>query len=302
MTAIEKAKDNNGKFYLDSIRILPDSPTYNYGIGAAKAVDTIEGAGKNNNALIAILENLIYNPHIELFDALQDPPAGSPLAAAVKMHPDIIMSVDLFADDIFYYYFAKLMRIPNIYGITNTSEIETELRKFAQILKNNDIKGFIADLPDITVMPIFQLIKTKLMQFNVSKQRIDEIESNISQLTVEYNNIFYKVVEDYKNTIIPVHFRDEISKVFNNPVSINGYDYDLDFFGGIISLDFIHPTRTGYAMIANLFIDALNQYYSTDITPIDLAKVAGNDPLSKENLAKLSINYEQCKEQLLEVK
>ncbi len=52
-------------------------------------------------------------------------------------------------------------------------------------------------------------------------------------------------------------------------------------FGGIFSLDGIHPTNTGYAILANATIDVINAAFpgSPAIPKVDLNVVASADPL-----------------------
>ena len=40
--------------------------------------------------------------------------------------------------------------------------------------------------------------------------------------------------------------------------------------GGILSFDGIHPSNTGYALIAYAFINAINEAYGTSIPQVDL--------------------------------
>jgi GDSL-like Lipase/Acylhydrolase len=56
-----------------------------------------------------------------------------------------------------------------------------------------------------------------------------------------------------------------------------------DFLGGLFSLDAIHPTRTGYALLANAFIHALHLRFDTRIPRVDLVQVAVEDPLVFSN-------------------
>ena len=55
-------------------------------------------------------------------------------------------------------------------------------------------------------------------------------------------------------------------------------DLTATFLGGVFSLDGIHPSRTGNALIANAFIDVLNTRFGETIPPVDTAKVARKDP------------------------
>ncbi len=51
------------------------------------------------------------------------------------------------------------------------------------------------------------------------------------------------------------------------------------FLGGLFSLDAVHPTRTGYAVLANAFIHAIKLRFGARIPAVDLAQVAAQDPL-----------------------
>jgi hypothetical protein len=56
-------------------------------------------------------------------------------------------------------------------------------------------------------------------------------------------------------------------------------DVDTRYLGGIFSLDGIHPTATGNALLANAFIDAINQRFGESIPHVNLARVESRDPL-----------------------
>ncbi|MCA9770831.1 MAG: IPT/TIG domain-containing protein [Myxococcales bacterium] len=64
-------------------------------------------------------------------------------------------------------------------------------------------------------------------------------------------------------------------------------DGDLDVylheFGGVRSLDGLHLTSTGYAFLANIFIERMNATLGTHVPEIDLAGVFAEDPLAPCN-------------------
>jgi lysophospholipase L1-like esterase len=51
------------------------------------------------------------------------------------------------------------------------------------------------------------------------------------------------------------------------------------FLGGLFSLDGIHPSNTGYAILTNEFIDTLNSKLHTDIAPVSVEEITKTDPL-----------------------
>lgn len=59
----------------------------------------------------------------------------------------------------------------------------------------------------------------------------------------------------------------------------NGRRLTTGFLGGIFSLDGFHPTNTGAAATANLFIRTMNREFSTGIPPVNVNAVAKQDPL-----------------------
>jgi lysophospholipase L1-like esterase len=74
---------------------------------------------------------------------------------------------------------------------------------------------------------------------------------------------------------------------FFDRVRAEGVDLDGDlvpdvttgYLGGLFSLDGIHPTRTGNALIANEFIDAINRRFGEAIPTVNVARVAASDRL-----------------------
>jgi lysophospholipase L1-like esterase len=57
-------------------------------------------------------------------------------------------------------------------------------------------------------------------------------------------------------------------------------DLTTRYLGGLFSLDGIHPSRTGHAVIANLFLDAINARFGESIRPADVARIARRDRLA----------------------
>jgi hypothetical protein len=60
---------------------------------------------------------------------------------------------------------------------------------------------------------------------------------------------------------------------------VGGRKLTANFLGGIVALDFIHPTNTGYALLANEILKAINAGYGTNFPLVDLNAVFASDPL-----------------------
>ena len=64
-----------------------------------------------------------------------------------------------------------------------------------------------------------------------------------------------------------------------NGITVNGIKGTTSFLGGAFSLDGIHPTNTGYAVVANAFIDTMNKAFGKTIPDVNLVPIAAADPL-----------------------
>lgn len=75
---------------------------------------------------------------------------------------------------------------------------------------------------------------------------------------------------------------------FFNGVKANGYSiagekYTADYIsGGLFSLDGVHPSSRGYAIVANEFIKIMNSKYGMSVPYVDISKIPGiPSPLGK---------------------
>jgi lysophospholipase L1-like esterase len=73
-------------------------------------------------------------------------------------------------------------------------------------------------------------------------------------------------------------------------MTINGYTGTATFLGGFFALDGIHPTNTGYAVVANKFIDTMNAAINTKIPDVALGPVAAADPFWPPNLVPHAVS------------
>ena len=89
--------------------------------------------------------------------------------------------------------------------------------------------------------------------------------------TVQANVVAYnKVISDQATatgaTLVDINAL--FATVASSGLTINGYTGTNTFLGGFFSLDGIHPTNTGYAVVANTFIDAMNAAFKTTIAEV----------------------------------
>src|SRR5215469_7484170 len=105
------------------------------------------------------------------------------------------------------------------------------------------------------------------------------VRSNVTA----YNQVISQQAQSVGATLVDINAL--FAKVASQGATINGYTGTFSFLGGIFSLDGIHPTNTGYALVANTFIDTMNSSIGTKIPDVNLSAVAAADPLWPPNIA-----------------
>jgi len=110
-----------------------------------------------------------------------------------------------------------------------------------------------------------------------------QVRTRVSAFNAEIAAAIAETEQAHGVTIAPVDMFAIFDRLEASGVDLNGdgvQDLDTHYLGGIFSLDGIHPTRTGNALIANAFIDAINARFGESIPHVDVGRVATRDPLA----------------------
>ncbi len=108
--------------------------------------------------------------------------------------------------------------------------------------------------------------------------------ATVQQTIQLYNAVIQQQVAAVGGTVVDIN--TALTQIRNSPPTINGYTPSFAFLGGFFSLDGVHPTDTGYALLANIFIDRMNAALGTKIADVDVGAIAATDPLFPPNLPK----------------
>lgn len=100
----------------------------------------------------------------------------------------------------------------------------------------------------------------------LSKDEIAEIK-----VAVDAYNASIKSIAEAKGLAF-VDANAVMSQVFNGGIRYGNYHLSASYVvGGAFSLDGVHPSARGYALIANKFVEAINAKYGSTFKPLDLA-------------------------------
>ena len=107
----------------------------------------------------------------------------------------------------------------------------------------------------------------------------DALASQVSALNTSYNTAIAAAAKQTGAALVDIN--TPFTALAANPGSVvPGHCCTLQYGGGFFSLDGLHPSNTGYAVIANLFIAQMNASYGTSIPLVNVAQVYATDPFA----------------------
>lgn len=96
----------------------------------------------------------------------------------------------------------------------------------------------------------------------------DEVAA-ISARVAEFNQVIRAVATETGSALVDINAT--FSEVVAEGLEVGGVEFTTDYLsGGIFSLDGVHPTPLGYAVTANIWIEAVNETFGADIPSVDL--------------------------------
>ncbi len=116
---------------------------------------------------------------------------------------------------------------------------------------------------------------------------LDPDEINTAKTTTaDFNTTIAAVVNKYSDRFVLVNINKFFNTVraadFAGGTVINGVRFFTSYLtGGLFSLDGIHPTSQGQAVVANQFLAAINAKFGSNFSMIDVAAVPGSLILAK---------------------
>lgn len=229
-------------------------------------------------------------------------PAGSPFlvsqaACALVLEPTTVI-VSIGSNDVLQ---SLTLGAPP----TSPAVFQTNYHLLMEALSLTQANIVVANVPDVTLLPF--LVNSTAFEhqcgvplpagvsyvvpslaaptFNICTTNIPVTQAEVSSLqalVTEYNTIINSEVAAHNKgnvsaTVVDIH--SVLNTLSTNGYTLPGIHLTTAFLGGLFSLDGIHPTNTGYAILANAFINSINGTLNTRIPLVNIQTVATHDPL-----------------------
>jgi hypothetical protein len=246
----------------------------NVAVGGEKIAEVVNGPTDVKGVIALAIEEPAQP------DLSQRPP--SQLAWAERLKPDVVLSTDLYINDL----------VPAIFDsdtdfvfedITPKAEFMAAAQEFLARISVAAMQVFLGNGLHMDFVERVQFLRASLARQGKTQAEIDARVAMFNAIIDDYNAAFAELARPYPNVHI-VDLARLADEFIHEGRMVAGHKLTTDHFGGLVSLDDFHPTRTGYALIANEYIAAINQALGTQIPAVDVDAVYAGDPFSPEHL------------------
>jgi lysophospholipase L1-like esterase len=277
---------------LASLREDPDILPHDLAVGGAVIHDVIYGGGANKRIDIAFLENLVYYPRASLTEMFLTPEIGSQLEVAEAQHPTLIMITDLFANDMAPAVFKE--GLPDMSKATTLASFQSDIQVLLARLSATGAEAFIGNLGHPISLPWLKEKVKVLKHQGYTQAQIDQMMVEIETMVDQYTGALVQEAAPYSNIHI-VDLAAALARIDEDGCTVGNTFLTTRMFGGLISLDGIHPSQTGYALYANLFLEAINSALGLNLPMVDLAEVLASDPYSPVAIRAAGLDPDLCR-------
>lgn len=262
----------------------PTLPTRNFAVGGARVAQVVAPAA----GILGLIERITELPDGTSTELGGPPLERSQLDRLVALDPDIAVSADLLGND------AQTGLLDtgaiDLERMTPVAELQQQLDELAERLGALHGQFFIANFPPIEVLPRVGDLRAKAIGAGLETEAsYPQKLAEMNQRLAAYNDALGAALAPYPNLHV-VDVSGEIQRLVRDGLVLDGQRLGPEKFGGIFSLDFGHLTDTGYALMANWFIEAINTTLDLDVPPVDLSVVLAGDARSPASLTAAGVD------------
>lgn len=241
-------------------RADPSLEVRNIGVGGYQLDDVV--LGPDSDELVqAVLGGFVYAPFLDFGER----PDTTMMEVVEQLEPTLVMSFDLLGNDLL------LGRSPERIALYLPAVIDRLAATGAEV--------FLADCPN-----------PDILEGNFGSEVPDE---GGEELAEAYNAILRGEADRY-DSIHVVPIKETSDAIITGGLAVGDRTYNLAILGGLLSFDGLHFSDTGYALMAQAFVDEINAVLGTDAPDIDMVAIASNDIHSPEAIRETGREPSDC--------
>jgi lysophospholipase L1-like esterase len=263
-------------------RIDPDLVPGNLAAGNCSVDELLHGV-KADNLPGAFLGHLVYEPDADLLDPLE----GCQIDLVEAALPTLVLSTDFYGNDVLWG--VALGRIIDPSLARPEPEVLAGIAEVVRRLAATEAEVFLANLPPVSLLPATAQKARASTDSGLTDTEVQQRIAGLDHLADRANEALETAASVYENVHV-VDLHGWSMAIARDGLVVGDQILTIGKFGGLVGLDGIHFTDTGYAVMANVFLDAINQVLGTGFPYVDLEAVLRTDPESPESLRNAGLD------------
>ena len=232
----------------------------NIGVGGYQIDDVVSGPD-TDELVQSVLGGFVYAPFMDFGER----PETTMMEVVEQLEPSLVVSFDLLGNDLL------LGRSPD--------RITQYLPAVIDRLAATGAEVFLADCPN-----------PDILEGDFGGEVPDE---GGEELAEAYNAILRAEAARYDSVhVVPIKATSD--EIVSGGLALGDDNYNLQILGGLISFDGLHFSDTGYALIAQAFVDEINAVLGTDMPDVDIVSVAADDIHSPDAVRETGREPSDC--------
>jgi len=265
---------------------------HNLAVGGSNLRDVIDRPSLSN-VPVNFITRLVYEPFGGLFERITE----TQLDRVDVLKPTLVFSTDLYGNDLIAPFVNA--DVIDVELATPLEEMEADLVRVVARLAATGAYVFLGNLPAPNLLPVTSAKRTSMLAAVEEEARAElaaEIDTQIDEIVIRAaacNDALQTQADLYPNVFV-VDLAIATKGLAAAGLTVGDQHLNTGKFGGLLGLDGIHFTDTGYALIANLFLNAINKELGVDIPYVDFHAILERDMESPKNLKAQGVDGSLC--------
>lgn len=275
ISVLGSLKDGDGDIAYWPARVDSLLTHHNVAVGGFRIGDVVNGVGPGNPGG-AFLGHLVNEPH----GAVGTPLQRTQIELIAELEPTLVISTDLYGNDLIIPIADAEGTETNLDALTDLATFEAALAGFLEEMEVLGADVFVATIPHPSLLPAADLKAPE--DIAVVDAQADAFNERLLGAAVS------------RGWLHVVDLAGAVADLEADPPVLGGDVVSLTRFGGLLSIDSVHFSETGYGLVSNLFIDAINEVYGTDVPHVDLESLWAGDAARPANLRAAGFDPDLC--------
>ncbi len=276
-----------GEFGYQWARVDPDQEVRNLAVGGLRVAEVVNSPA-DDDFYRQFLAHIVFDPYGGLYDAVP----YSPLEIADTLEPTVIVSADLYGNDLVTAIVEGNDIDPD--EVTSLEDFTVSVTAAVEQMAATGAQVFLTNVPQPSLVPAAAERRRWLVnQGWTTEEEVNEALAEIDAMAADFNDVFDDVCAQHDNVHV-VDLVELVEDLKEDGIEVGDETVHIRRFGGLVSLDGLHFSDTGYAVLANEIIETINAELGTDVPLADLEAIVATDPYAPANLEAAGLDIGAC--------